>query len=347
MKKFIIIILFIVVIGIGVYFILNKNNPILKQNEWLEIGYNEEEKNKIETLSSTSKDLIRGIPYQKNLLVFINNQEFKEQNLKKYLDFPNTVSPDNIIFIVNHKYSADEYGENTIEFMKQDYYINNLLTRYLDYQNKHSNLTKSQIIAYVNANVDLGFYENTEDSDLTKGSLIIANKHYTLGTYEPTDLVTINAKYGVQGKVSNTAYQPFIKMYEAANKEGLRLYIRSPYRSYNTQVTLYNNYVKRDGKAAADTYSARAGFSDHQTGLTLDITSPTSNFDTFESTKEYNWMQEHAHEYGFIMRYPKGKQDITGYIFESWHYRYVGVEAATYIHEHNITFDEYYAYFVK
>ena len=115
-------------------------------------------------------------------------------------------------------------------------------------------------------------------------------------------------------------------MANAASSAGLSIRVVSGFRSYNTQNNLYNNYVNRDGRAAADTYSARPGHSEHQTGLAADINLVD---DSFEYTSEGQWLNNNAYKYGFILRYPKGKTSETGYIYESWHYRYVGVDLAT------------------
>jgi len=104
---------------------------------------------------------------------------------------------------------------------------------------------------------------------------------------------------------------------------------------------------ERDGVEEADTYSARPGFSEHQTGLTVDVDNAKLSYTDFDKTNEFKWMMENAHRFGFILRYPKDKEDITGYSYESWHYRYVGVDIATYIYEHNITLDEYYVRFIE
>ena len=93
-------------------------------------------------------------------------------------------------------------------------------------------------------------------------------------------------------------------------------------------------------------YSARPGYSEHQTGLVIDIDNYNDDYENFDKTKEFEWMNNNSYKYGFILRYPKGKTDITGYDYESWHYRYVGKEIAKYIYENNITFDEYYAKFI-
>ena len=139
------------------------------------------------------------------------------------------------------------------------------------------------------------------------------------------------------------AKEAFESMSDDAKKEGMNIIAMSSYRSYDYQVNLYNNYVKTDGKEAADTYSARPGYSEHQTGLAVDVYNLELPYTSFEKTEEFNWMQENAHKYGFILRFPKDKVDITGYQYEAWHYRYVGKEVAKYIHNHNMTLEEYIA----
>ena len=129
-------------------------------------------------------------------------------------------------------------------------------------------------------------------------------------------------------------------MVDAAKDDNIKLKSVSAYRSYSVQKSLYKSYVKRDGVKKADTYSARAGSSEHQTGLAVDINTASSRAN-FQNTKEYKWLINNSYKYGFIERYPKGKTNITGYKYEPWHYRYVGVEAASIIHEKGITFEEY------
>ena len=122
---------------------------------------------------------------------------------------------------------------------------------------------------------------------------------------------------------------------------GLNLWIQSGYRSYTLQQKLYNNYVSRDGVEAADRYSARPGHSEHQTGFAFDLNTIT---DSFQYTDEGKWVNENAYKYGFILRYPKGKEFITGYKYESWHLRYVGKDLATILYNNGnwITLEEYY-----
>lgn len=138
--------------------------------------------------------------------------------------------------------------------------------------------------------------------------------------------------------VSEEALNAFNEMQEAAAEEGLDIYISSSYRSYADQERIYNRYVEEDGKEAADTYSARPGHSDHQTGLTFDLNSID---DSFGLTPESDWVKVNAHKYGFIIRYPEGKQDITGYQYEPWHIRYIGIEKATEVYESGLCLEEF------
>lgn len=159
--------------------------------------------------------------------------------------------------------------------------------------------------------------------------ILIANKSYTLpSSYNP-------------GGLLDSFQNAFSTMQSAAANDGISLSVISGYRSYSRQNTIYNNYVSRDGKAKADTYSARAGHSEHQTGLAADINSLSQSF---KNTKEGQWLNEHCSEYGFIIRYPEGKESITGYIFEPWHIRYVGKELASALYNNGdwITLEEYF-----
>ena len=134
------------------------------------------------------------------------------------------------------------------------------------------------------------------------------------------------------------------KLLNDAWKSGMFIIVDSGYRSYEYQKVLYNGYLKYDPVNIVDTFSARPGHSEHQTGLAIDL-SPID--DSFAYTKEYSWLKDNAHKYGFILRYPNNFVDLTGYKYEPWHYRYVGVDVATYIYNNNITFDEYYEFYLK
>ncbi|MBO1198903.1 M15 family metallopeptidase [Staphylococcus simiae] len=144
--------------------------------------------------------------------------------------------------------------------------------------------------------------------------------------------------------VDPKAQQALNRMIADASKEGLHITNISNFRSYQTQVSLYNNYVARDGKKAADKYSARPGYSEHQTGLTFDVgaaNSPENLKTTFGNTKEGKWIKKNAHKYGFIVRYPKDGTHITGYQYEPWHLRYLGKKTATKVYDSGKTLEEY------
>ena len=216
--------------------------------------------------------------------------------------------------------------------------------RYLAYLGSKE-YTPEQILRIVNTNSDLPPYEDMEDVDTSYGILMLVNKHNYLDRYEPEELTDLGY-YGSWGSMQSEAREAFATLVNAAAQDGCRIWAVSPYRSYDRQKSIYSSYVNAYGGRSADTYSARPGSSEHQTGLAVDVAKRGYSYKTFNGTKECEWMQEHAHEYGFILRYGKGMDYITGYMYEPWHYRYVGVEVATYIYEHDLTFEEYYYYYV-
>lgn len=155
--------------------------------------------------------------------------------------------------------------------------------------------------------------------------ILIANKTYGLPEdYNPG--------------LDSEAESAFNTLSEAAANQGLDIYLSSGFRSYETQARIYGSYVDSYGKESADTFSARPGYSEHQTGLAIDVNTID---DSFAGTPEAEWLANHAHEYGFIIRYPKGKESITGYKYEPWHIRYLGVEKATEVYNSGLTLEEF------
>lgn len=156
--------------------------------------------------------------------------------------------------------------------------------------------------------------------------ILIVNKTYSLPKdYNP-------------GELNPDAKAAFEEMRAAAAAEGLTLKIISGFRSYSQQYSTYNNYSKRDGKELADRYSARAGHSEHQSGFAMDLNSLNQSFG---DTAEGIWLAEHCAEYGFILRYGKDKEDSTGFMYEPWHIRYLGVDIATAVTESGLSLEEY------
>ena len=177
--------------------------------------------------------------------------------------------------------------------------------------------------------------------------LLLINKTHPLSSdYYPDDMVKIERNDPQVGtaevkQMRAVAAEHFEDLLDAAEAAGYNIVLRNAFRSYSYQESLFNSYVKNNGEAAANRYSARPGESEHQTGLCADVGVPGKALTSFNGSKEAEWMAEHAHEFGFILRFPDGKEDITGYMFESWHFRYVGIEAAGEIYERGITLEEY------
>ena len=159
------------------------------------------------------------------------------------------------------------------------------------------------------------------------GGIIVVNKSYSLPE-----------SFNSAGGLNLTAKAQFDRLAAEAKSQGLNIYISSGYRSYATQSSIYQDNVTRYGEAMADSFSARPGYSEHQTGLAIDVNTID---DTFAGTPEARWLADHAHEYGFIIRYPEGKENITGYQYEPWHIRYLGIDTATAVYNSGLTLEEY------
>lgn len=187
------------------------------------------------------------------------------------------------------------------------------------------------------------FYKNIKDIKNPNDLDVLVNKNNRLSKdYIPSDLVLMDLAYSKENKyLRSPAYEAFKKLSDDAYKLGFQITIASAYRDYYYQDNLYNYYVKEKGKEYADKCSARPGHSEHQTGLAIDVMGSNNDYNLFADSKEFDWMINNSYKYGFILRYPKGKENITGFKYEPWHYRYVGKDIAKYIYENNITLEEY------
>lgn len=232
------------------------------------------------------------------------------------------------------------------EFFSVDYSKLSLYDRYLAYQeleNEDPELT----VLYVNMDFDKEAYVDPQIiSKFDEKTLV--NKHRKLDEkYEPNQLKKFDDKYvKTEGEIFGdvSLVKAFYQMAEAASKDGIDLMVNSGYRSYQDQEETMNLYLEAYGQSYVDNYVSKPGYSEHQTGMSIDVASKTVNI--FIESPEYEWMMDNAYLYGFILRYPKSKEEITGYKCEAWHYRYVGKEIASYIKKHNITYDEYYVMFL-
>lgn len=269
--------------------------------------------------------IIYGINKSKN-----NNTNSKEQNKIENKDKVN---------------NTKELTE--LEKAKKDlaYYKDEYEDAYKEYREKNKDLSIEKVITNVNIGLNYDYYTHTKATkDLNTNTILVNKYNYLTEDYVPENLQTVDKKYSSKTlQLVDYAKEAFEELSEAASKENYTVLAMSSYRSYQYQYNLYNRYVNTDGVEAADTYSARPGYSEHQTGLAVDVYNGKEDFTNFEKTKEYNWMQDNAYKFGFILRFPKDKVLETGYQYESWHYRYVGKEIAKYIHDNNLCFEEYYA----
>lgn len=288
---------------------------------------------------------------------YYNDFKYRQTNEFKLLDkgYSNDdtnimlekLSENSITMVLNK-----EKDDAIVALVKEKYFLEKNLEDYLTYIQEEEETNYQDVVAIVNVHANQNWYEEEYKTDPSLNELMLVNKFYALDKdYTPENLVNIplTYAYGNEGdcKIIDYAYEKFVDLWQAAKDAGYYLMVNSSYRDYTEQEETYNYLKSTVGERKADERAARAGHSEHQTGLVVDMTSIHNAQDnTFKESEEYAWLQEHAHEYGFIERYPEGKTYITGYNPESWHWRYVGIEAATQIHEEGITFDEYYAFYI-
>ncbi len=267
---------------------------------------------------------------------------YSETDTKKLLEILNSEDIQTIL-------DEGEYNELYPQIINQKYFLVKNYKDYVAYKVDNEDIPYEKVIAIVNVKAANGWYSITENTNIADGNLMIVNKFYSLSSsYSPEDLENVSLQYAyADNKASAIVIQAFEQMYyDVLDNLNVHLMVNSSYRSYEDQEEIYNDY-KNVSLKYADSYAARPGYSEHQTGLALDITSlEHKNQKEFTSSIEYEWLKNNAHKYGFILRYPEGKEDITGYNNESWHFRYVGIDVATQIFNEQITFDEYYAYYL-
>lgn len=367
-KKMILILIIVIILILSLVYILMPKN----------YGYN---KKAIEVFKEN--DLYEQIKdkkiYSKTLEEAINQNSFNKEYFLEYLDIKYIDDKDfisNINKLLNLGYSSKDinaiynkipdsvniiidskYNKDIINIMNLSYFKIDNLKRYLDYDIMEvksiydiSNIKKDfnyeYVVTYVNANLDKEYYSSDNlisNEDASKIDVLVNKYHKLDENYEPSDLTIIDSKYasGTQ-KLRKEAQIKFEEMASDMAKENLKIYAGSTYRSYTYQKGLYDRYVKKDGFAAAETYSARSGYSEHQLGLAVDIVNGKWDY-LSENDKEYDYLVRNSYKYGFILRYPRGSEYITGYMFEDWHFRYLGVELATKVFNSGLTYDEYIA----
>ena len=237
-----------------------------------------------------------------------------------------------------------EYDTIAIPVINARYFIANNFGRYLAYHKKDTNGAPLDIIiALVNIGADQDRESSAVPCDTTKGPLMLVNgRHYLDENYKPDGLATFSRDYCYEEqKAQRIVVDAFMAMQQACKEQtDAQLMVNSAYRSYDVQIGTY----KRNEKG----YAARPGSSEHQTGFAIDVTSRQHPMRwPFDKSEEGVWMRDHCHEFGFILRYSKKQSERLGFTYEPWHLRYVGTEVAKRIHDEDISFDEYYAYYIE
>lgn len=213
-------------------------------------------------------------------------------------------------------------------------------------------LEKDPLYPYIDKQNQLVEKNGIQYIENQENILVLANKDYSLQpSYTPPDLVRPNVTFSFgdeqveKAQMRKEAGTALEEMFQAANEDGYKLFAVSGYRSYKRQQEVFQAEVNSKGDTKTREAVAYPGTSEHQTGLAMDISSESQSYElteAFGTTPEGKWLEENAHNYGFILRYMKGREDITKYQYESWHYRYVGKNAATIIYENNWTLEEFF-----
>lgn len=266
-----------------------------------------------------------------NILYNIGYNEKQINMIYKYLDLSD------ISYLTNLNYI-----ENIEDYLGYDIMDIKNIDRYKSFRNKHDNLDLYHIILYVNMNLDKPFYSEYNTVDNPNSNLVLINKYNKLpDDYAPNDLELLDSSCTVKEDLylRKEARDSFYNMCMDMKSLNLDIKAISGYRTQDYQKMLYEEYSSKDGEEKAIKYSAKPRFSEHETGLSVDVMGSNKNYLLFKDTYEFQYIKEHAFKYGFIIRYEN--EFVTGYIDEEWHLRYVGVDAATKIKEENISLEEY------
>ncbi len=295
-----------------------------------------------------------------------------ENSLNSFLSLPTLQKGSNFVNYLDSGYKADtivhlfnKLGEDTFNDLSTILYFDNLddylsadnfdiklLPRYLMYADKYD-ASASDAVYYVNNNNDYiedpdfaAFYENSQEIDSYSLTMLVNKSHRLKSDYVPENLSDIDANYRNSAQSLNSeAIDAFIKMsddcYQATER---RILVYSGYRSYNVEESLYNEYLNASGddnSNKVDSFANRPGYSEHQSGLALDICQKGYSYNEFNTCISSDWVYKNCYDYGYILRYPSSKAFLTGCYYTPYHYRYVGIETAQKIKKYNWTLEEY------
>ena len=354
LRKLIILILLIIIIVI----FLNKKNDFLKEYSKDSIKVIKEQsinlKNKI--YSKTLDEILKTDKYKLEYIEEYINIKYNDSksfldNINTYLDKGYDAKDINNIYKLSELNQEKLLNTDKINFNSyidiKNFNVDNI-TRYNAYKLDNPKLDLKDVVTYVNINLDKPYYTDTSLVEDPNSLLVLVNKYNHLpDNYKPDDLVYVPGAYGNNVPFRSILKNDFEELQKAAKNEiNINLMPTTAFRNQSFQTTLYNNYVASDGKEKADTYSARPGYSEHQTGLAIDLKNMALS-NVRLSDDNYNWLENNSYKYGFIIRFPKDKEYVTGYQFENWHIRYVGKDVAKIIHDNHLTLEEYIDLYIK
>ena len=267
-------------------------------------------------------------------------------NINKLIDLKYSVDEINIIYDkVSDEFLNSvilkEYIYDITRYLKVDIFKEEYLSRYKAYFNGNYEKT----VLYVNIGLDKNFYTDTTTTSEFSVTMLVNKYNGVSEELVVPNMVKLDSECSNgENYLHSEAAEMFVNLCKAAKKEGYSVLANYTYRDFDTQQSIWDQYLKMYGQSYNDKYVTQPGFSEHHTGLAIDVKS--GNGDVFKKTKEYTWMIENSYKYGYIHRYQASKEAITGISSEAWHFRYVGVDVATYMYENKLSFEEYYALFL-
>lgn len=320
-------------------------------NEPIIDGFNEEQ---MEVLKKNEEDLVKvrdHCEYRDTVRMLMDADAYNANDLDIYCEVPirEALIP-SFTTLINAGYDAEKI--NTLFAL--NFYRTENTARYLKYASEYPEYSLEDVVVRINIGLDVPFFTNTKVIEDTSNMGMLINKYNELPEgYEPAELMvtpspcTIGVHYSCSFNdpqyVEKTAGEHFQQLVDAAAEAGIKINSIASYRSYDYQYNLYHYYLNEQGQEYADLYYARPGQSEHNSGLAIDVTMNDMNYNEIELGPDYPWLIEHMADYGFILRYPEDKTELTGFGYESWHLRYVGEEIAKVVMENNWCLEEYYA----
>lgn len=347
----VIIAVVVCVVGIGVV------PRVMQDNKLKELGYTKEDIKAIREMK-LQKTLIKEGYYSPYLAACITDQSVDTDYLPLYVVRSSTEPLTQLDFLLYNRLMDRGYNQaNTLKIFSKLKFFEMTPLLVFDLQADPQDYI-DDCLAHRETNSTSHFelsgnyysvYENSIPADDTNVNMLVNKTYYLSDLYQPAQVTEVSVQYATKGlQLAKEAAEALSSFGAKGQELGLRFYASSGYRDYYKQDALYTSYVASMGQEQADALSARPGYSEHQTGLTVDLAAISADgISEYKDTQEYQWTKENCMNYGFILRYPEGKTQITGYDFEPWHYRYIGVDLAQAVYASNLTYDEYYQLYLQ